>query len=150
MKFRERIQRLDEIYKEIPEVHCKGLCQDSCGPIHMTKTEWSRIRGKTGREPKGRSLTLDCPLLIDGKCSVYDIRPIVCRLWGAMEKVMICPHGCEADDPLVESDARYLLRQVDQAGGLPLQGTFFELDEFVKVMKDEGIGQEEIRKILES
>lgn len=37
---------------------------------------------------------LTCPLLNpDGKCSVYEDRPAICRIWGAVEK-MKCPHGC--------------------------------------------------------
>jgi Fe-S-cluster containining protein len=41
----------------------------------------------------GKDLT--CPLLTqDGKCSVYRVRPTICRLWG-MTKDMKCPHGCK-------------------------------------------------------
>lgn len=35
-----------------------------------------------------------CPALDDRKrCSAYDKRPMICRLWGVVE-TMKCPHGC--------------------------------------------------------
>lgn len=34
-----------------------------------------------------------CPALVDGRCSVYDDRPMICRLYGTVE-VMRCPYGC--------------------------------------------------------
>lgn len=88
------IKQVEKVYSEIPvSIQCKGLCQESCGPIAMTKVEWDRIVDKSGSEP-----TVDdhgtCSLLVDGKCSVYEIRPVICRLWG-MAKEMECPFGCE-------------------------------------------------------
>jgi hypothetical protein len=37
-----------------------------------------------------------CPALKDGRCSVYDVRPTLCRLWGVVED-MPCPWGCVPD-----------------------------------------------------
>lgn len=37
-----------------------------------------------------------CPKLVDGRCSVYEDRPTVCRLWGATE-AMPCRWGCIPD-----------------------------------------------------
>lgn len=34
-----------------------------------------------------------CPALQSGRCEVYEVRPMVCRLWGAVEG-MQCPYGC--------------------------------------------------------
>lgn len=31
--------------------------------------------------------------MVDGRCSVYVVRPLLCRLWGMVDK-MRCPHGC--------------------------------------------------------
>ncbi len=39
-----------------------------------------------------RSCRLPCPLLIDGLCSVYEVRPLSCRGWNSLEV-----SHCEAD-----------------------------------------------------
>lgn len=92
-KKRQKIERkLEDFYKSLPSIPCKGLCQDSCGPIAMTDFEYQRLI-----EAAGSELTLtktgDCSMLKDGKCSVYSVRPLICRLWG-LTKQMECPHGC--------------------------------------------------------
>jgi uncharacterized protein len=35
---------LADVYARVPEVRCKGLCVDSCGPIAMSREEQRRIR----------------------------------------------------------------------------------------------------------
>jgi hypothetical protein len=37
-----------------------------------------------------------CPLLVEGQCVGYHLRPLVCRAWGAVA-TMQCPHGCQPD-----------------------------------------------------
>jgi len=92
-KKRQKIERkLEDFYKSLPTINCKGLCQNSCGPIAMTEFEHSRLI-----EAAGSKLTLtktgDCSMLKDGRCSVYKVRPLICRLWG-LTKEMQCPFGC--------------------------------------------------------
>lgn len=123
MKPRRRVS-LEQLYARIPEVQCKGLCQDSCGPIAMSREEEERIRA-TGVVilPMADALAaLDrgedyyCPALVDGKCSVYAIRPTICRLWGATTS-MPCPHGCSPGDSLSQEESFELLRLAARAGG---------------------------------
>jgi Fe-S-cluster containining protein len=57
-----------------------------------------------------------CPALIDGRCSVYDDRPTICRLWGATES-MRCPYGCTPDDALTQEESHRLLRLAAEVGG---------------------------------
>lgn len=86
-------KKLDELYKSIPvTIQCQGLCQGSCGPIAMTEVEFVRISDNSKTTP---SITEDgtCTLLQGGKCSVYSVRPVICRLWG-MSEGMVCPFGC--------------------------------------------------------
>jgi hypothetical protein len=45
---------------------------------------------------------LTCPLLVDNRCSMYDNRPLICRLWGIIRE-MPCPFGCAPDR--IPSDA---------------------------------------------
>ena len=91
----------DGLYDQVPDVGCRGLCQDSCGPIDMHPYERARIR-RTGVEiptPETAVRQLvetgdyQCPALVDGRCSVYRLRPLICRIWGAAEDLP-CEYGC--------------------------------------------------------
>lgn len=97
-------EKLAKIYERVPSFECKGLCQESCGPIGMSQAEAQVIRERVGARVKiegdgpqvflMRFPKLTCPLLNpDGKCSVYANRPAICRIWGAVRE-MACPHGC--------------------------------------------------------
>lgn len=92
---------LAHLHAQIPDPACKGLCVQACGPIDMHPYERARIRraGVTIPAPAdavaqmlhGEDYT--CPALVDGRCSVYEIRPTLCRLYGAAEDLR-CEHGC--------------------------------------------------------
>jgi hypothetical protein len=86
---------LERIYRSVPTVECKGLCARSCGPIDMSDVERQRIAelGVDIPKPTIESLAESCPALVDNRCTIYDHRPLICRLWGAVES-MPCPHGC--------------------------------------------------------
>lgn len=97
-------EKLDKLYRRIPDVTCKGLCQASCGPLGTTKPERLRILSACGRNPKARESDLSCNLLTpEGRCSAYAVRPLVCRLWGVVES-MKCPHGCRPERYLTEAE----------------------------------------------
>lgn len=115
---------LEQIWSGIPSVECKGLCQESCGPIAMSNLEDSRIR-QGGFVIPSMAEALDalargedyyCPALVDGSCAVYDDRPTICRLWGATRS-MPCPHGCTPPDALTQEESHELLRLSAVAGG---------------------------------
>jgi Fe-S-cluster containining protein len=57
-------------------------------------------------------LSQDCPYLEDGRCSVYDVRPLVCRLWGLVDAPGLrCEHGCMPERWLTRDDALRLVRR---------------------------------------
>lgn len=95
--------QLDRLYKELPTIDCRRECSSSCGPINMSRVEWARIVKKLGYEPRmslpqtnaeaAKPGALECPMLRGGICSVYHIRPLICRLWGVAEGLE-CPWGC--------------------------------------------------------
>jgi Fe-S-cluster containining protein len=102
---------LDALYEQLPTVvDCKGLCANSCGPIAMSPAEHRRILDASGidippataesvaswaRDEK----THTCPALTDlGRCSVHEIRPMICRLFGVVRgQQLSCRYGCRVD-----------------------------------------------------
>lgn len=120
----KRKATLGDIYARVPRVPCKGLCMDSCGPIAMSREEKLRIRAAGVEIPSmadavaalERGEEYYCPALRDGRCSVYEIRPTICRLWGATES-MPCPHGCTQPEALSQAESFELLRLAARAGG---------------------------------
>lgn len=106
---------LDAIYATLPKLVCQQKCGSFCGPIKVGPDEWRRLVAAAGAEPSARSLftALRCPFVTAaGTCSVYDVRPMICRLWGAVRAVMACPHGCQPSRWLNEDETWALLAKV--------------------------------------
>jgi uncharacterized protein len=125
----ERLRRIEAIYATIPKVQCKRICgPDYCGPILMSPLELRRIKEAFPEiKPtlvRGLGFVLDgggcdqCPLLAaDGSCRAYDIRPAICRLFGAvMAATMICKHGCQPERWLTNEESAELLRSIRLLG----------------------------------
>lgn len=120
---------LERLYRAVPHVACRGLCTDSCGPVPMSEAEHMRVRAKGVDIPviedaltaikNGDAPT--CPALVNNRCSVYDVRPLICRMWGAVES-MPCPHGCTVTPGLLVDDgAKILIRRSIDVGGQPMK-----------------------------
>jgi hypothetical protein len=108
-------ERLEQIYAEVPAIDCQGLCADSCGPLIIDAPERARIQQHTGRTIP--NLQLNCPALtILRRCSVYNNRPLLCRLWGVVES-MPCPWGCRPDRYLTDAEGHALLARARSAHG---------------------------------
>lgn len=108
--------KMDSLYSELPTLECQGKCQESCGPVFMSRLEWDRIKSALGWVPRGgKSLT--CPMLHrgSGKCRVYEIRPMICRLWGIVES-MPCLWGCKPSHNLTDREGHEFLRRADELG----------------------------------
>lgn len=66
----------------------------------------SELPIKTEAEHEAAMSNLSCPHLGKNGCSVYDDRPLICRLFGTTPK-LLCPHGKRPDemiDPLIEDE----------------------------------------------
>lgn len=105
------------LYDQIPDPGCRGLCQEACGPIDMHPYERARIRraGVTIPTPADAVKQLlatgsyTCPALDNGRCGAYEVRPTLCRLYGAAEELK-CEHGCRpAGGHLPAQDAQRIL-----------------------------------------
>lgn len=122
---------LAQVYAQIPEVHCKGFCHTTCGPIEMSTREREKIRENHGIDippnPPGVPLRhveyVDCAALTEDKrCGVYADRPSVCRMWGSSE-LLPCIYGCEVDgEPVSAVEEHVLSVAAYDAGGWPNNG----------------------------
>jgi uncharacterized protein len=114
---------LDLIYAKIPDAGCKGLCVLSCGPVLCSHTERVEIQKWTGKDiMEWTNIPLDldnvppCVFLLDGRCSIYSMRPAVCRMYGSVDhELMRCPHGCKPEKPMTNDDATRILAECDGA-----------------------------------
>lgn len=122
---------LAHVYADIPKIDCKGLCFDSCGLISANKREREQIRDYrrtrnlpyhplAGTSLKAMKNTLDqslanesirCPYFKDKRCTVYEVRPAICRLWGVTD-AMPCLFGCKPDRMLTRDEANAILDSV--------------------------------------
>lgn len=78
-----------ELRTLIPQFECLPGCIDCCGPTPRSKWEWDQVKDKRFMS---RKRPLDCPYSYNGKCDVYEDRPILCRLYGTTVDLP-CPHG---------------------------------------------------------
>jgi len=101
MNIHDKHQRL---YNKIPTFECKPGCTDCCGPVPFSKWEWSRIKDK--RNARG----LNCPYAVNGRCDIYEQRPLMCRLYGAVETLQ-CPYGCGPINKLTDAQAKEILQE---------------------------------------
>lgn len=82
----------------IPSFGCRLGCADCCGLVVWTYREHQALRAylkeRERKEAKPNPAEpLTCPYVESGQCSVYEVRPLLCRLYGTVAG-MQCPHGC--------------------------------------------------------
>jgi len=94
-------ETINIIYDKIPKVKCQGHCHPFCSAIAMEPIEKELIEEKHGSFPDGYEFLdggVRCgSLTSDNKCSIYDKRPLICRLYGATKTMMSCPLNCEVE-----------------------------------------------------
>lgn len=99
------------MWARIPNMkECKGKCANSCGPIGCSSLETKLIEERAGRELVCLPVVNSCSMLKNGRCSVYGIRPVICRLWGVVPS-MPCPHGCEPEWELSDQEGYGILAE---------------------------------------
>lgn len=118
----KKLRVLREIYASVPNPNCKGLCIAACSTIPVFPIELEQLEAAAGRKLPtyqmpggaldgeqilGREPGDPCPLLVLGRCSVYEHRPLICRAYGSVEGLR-CEHGCRPDE-LTPNAAQYQL-----------------------------------------
>lgn len=139
---------LQELYDRIPALpDCDGRCWTSCGPINMADRERQRIRRAGYRITPYRQAmrhvdTYYCEALTgDRQCAVYDLRPLVCRLWGTVESLP-CVYGCRPEGGyLTDAEGYWLIAESLRLGGGEDRPAL-SVEEIGAVMAREGIAAE--------
>jgi len=125
-----KLAKIDALLSGLPAFRCKEGCTDCCGPVQLSRLEYMRCIQVSGRTAKdvGQQMQNNlkrgiytCPLLNaeTARCTVYDVRPTICRLFGVVKGELLCPHGYAPENSALLSDeqAREVLRKVEELGG---------------------------------
>lgn len=133
----EQDEALEGLYRLVPDIPgCKGLCHNSCTSIEMSARERDRLAENgivlTPHDVAQRKLTETgtphrCEALdADNRCTIYDKRPMICRLFGTTQVhvgegfgFLNCEFGCAPERPLTENEALELLDGSMKIGGFP-------------------------------
>jgi len=124
---KSKYKKLEQLYKKIPEIECKGLCHESCTIIPASKIETKRARERMGgkslfklekvlealKQNNEDSIKIpSCPALKDKRCSIYNVRPAICRLYGVAEGLE-CPFGCKPKKTISRAEVNILLKEIE-------------------------------------
>lgn len=112
---RQQIWEMKRLWHKIPHVHCKGLCQAACTNVPIMPVEALYLiekhdakllpswhgRGAVYKATMLPTLGIDgpCQFLQDGRCSIYEDRPAVCREYGHKVLMLDCGHDCRPARP---------------------------------------------------
>jgi len=105
---------IQDLYHLIPDMHCIPRCIQCCkdfGVPSRTKVEEERI--KRFLQERGEGLRMaegtTCPYVTQWGCSIYPVRPLICRLYGT-SKNYPCIRGVVPLNPLDEDQETEILR----------------------------------------
>lgn len=110
-------KELKEIWDKVPAMkNCQGKCQGSCGPIPISGEEKRLVEAHSGHGLDWDTTTWKCNMLSKtGYCTVYSVRPLICRIWAATKRLP-CPHGCEPERWLNDEETMALFKEVERLG----------------------------------
>jgi Fe-S-cluster containining protein len=120
---KKSIEKLEALYKRIPEIECKGLCHPSCTIVPAEDLEIKRARKRMSCNPfrvSNKDLELakttgkipSCGALKDNRCTIHSVRPAICRLYGSAEGLE-CPFGCQSKkEKLSRQEAYSIIREI--------------------------------------
>lgn len=84
---------------QLPQMRCDDGCGECCGIVGCSSHEFvqvSRVVKARGIKPVRQGST--CPLFLGGRCSVYEVRPACCRVFGHTPE-LTCPRGYNVATP---------------------------------------------------
>ena len=95
---------IDDLYQLIPPFQCKEGCTECCkrfGIPSRTPIEDERIKkflAAQGLSP-GIAVGTRCPYVTETGCSIYPVRPLICRIYGTSPNYR-CIMGLSPVEPL--------------------------------------------------
>lgn len=109
---------LKKIYNKIPTVTgCKKGCTDCCGPVPCSQEEFDAIPDILEKlapvcDEQGERM-LVCRFKTEIGCLIYEHRPLICRLFGAVnDPGLRCPHGAKARKPFRPRTAKRIVMKI--------------------------------------
>lgn len=94
---------------QIPSFDCVPGCHDCCGPVTTSSEEMARLPRKSVEEQEAALSELNCVHLGPQGCTVYEERPLICRLFGTTPRLP-CPRGRRPDE-MIDPGAEQLVHQ---------------------------------------
>lgn len=127
----EAYAELDELYAQLPALDCIGRCHDSCFDVDAPELERQRVEEAGGAlvPPVTRARLLRavaaegrlphrCPSLGPlNNCTVYAVRPLICRAFGTARDLR-CMHGCVPERVLAAGEIYRVLAVIEQLSRL--------------------------------
>lgn len=114
---------LDALYAGLPQIACVGKCAEACSSITLAIGEAARLHGADPERRAIRTINRRCIYLTPaGRCSQYAIRPLICRVWGVLERLS-CPHGCVPDRWLTDHEFVQLGVRLERIAGALAEST---------------------------
>lgn len=100
--------QIQKQYERIPSFTCKQGCTECCGVVPFTEEEWALL---TPEEQSRESKGLECRFKGANGCTIYDRRPMLCRLFGSVDdKKLTCWHGCGPEKKLTAIQGLTIMR----------------------------------------
>lgn len=122
---RQRI--LEEVYATLPTVDCKGLCFESCAAVPAYDVEVRNLLRVSkraaipfleGGTPDGTKIIAtnqlvdpSCPFLVLRRCTVYEARPLICRIFGVAAGLP-CQYGCTPATILTDEEVMAIQKKL--------------------------------------
>jgi Fe-S-cluster containining protein len=106
---------------KIPTFTCKSGCHECCGIVPFSTAERDKAAAVRPLEqwepfvngswvPTSALLTMKCPFVTGQGCAIYEDRPTVCRLFGAVDHPnMKCPMGCGPKRLMTDAQSREMI-----------------------------------------
>jgi hypothetical protein len=144
---------LQDLYAQVPAIpDCDGRCWTTCGVIDMSDRERQRLRAAGYKiTPWKKALAKTekywCEALTEDKrCGAYPVRPLLCRLGGAIESLR-CVYGCVPEGGwLSDAEGYQLLSEALRISGDPRGMSLAGMD-FGKLLASNGPVGAELRRL---